>query len=95
MFLPFFDYSYIMYVEAPEGWGISYYDGDRLLTATGWRNQAYMYARESGQGYMVEQLSLGVGECVYGLGERFTPFVKADLLTRTETGVELSITQVS
>ena len=25
---------------------------------------------------MLEQLSLGVGECVYGLGERFTPFVK-------------------
>ena len=23
-----------------------------------------------------EQLTLGVGECVYGLGERFTPFVK-------------------
>lgn len=26
--------------------------------------------------YMREQLSLSVGECVYGLGERFTPFVK-------------------
>jgi len=26
--------------------------------------------------YVHEQLSLGVGECVYGLGERFTPFVK-------------------
>jgi alpha-D-xyloside xylohydrolase len=26
--------------------------------------------------FMVEQLNLGVGECVYGLGERFTPFVK-------------------
>lgn len=25
---------------------------------------------------MHEQLSLSVGECVYGLGERFTPFVK-------------------
>ena len=25
---------------------------------------------------MVSELSLGVGECVYGLGERFTPFVK-------------------
>lgn len=25
---------------------------------------------------MLEQLSLGVGECVYGLGERFTAFVK-------------------
>ena len=26
--------------------------------------------------HVVEQLSLGVGECVYGLGERFTAFVK-------------------
>jgi alpha-D-xyloside xylohydrolase len=26
--------------------------------------------------YMREQLSLSVGECVYGLGERFTSFVK-------------------
>lgn len=25
---------------------------------------------------MVTELSLGVGECVYGLGERFTAFVK-------------------
>ena len=25
---------------------------------------------------MVTELSLGVGECVYGFGERFTPFVK-------------------
>lgn len=25
---------------------------------------------------MKEQLSLGVGECVYGFGERFTHFVK-------------------
>jgi len=26
--------------------------------------------------YIREQLSLNVGECVYGLGERFTSFVK-------------------
>ena len=26
--------------------------------------------------YIHEQLALGVGECVYGLGERFTPWVK-------------------
>ena len=34
------------------------------------------YMTEKYQPYMVSELSLGVGECVYGLGERFTPFVK-------------------
>ena len=29
-----------------------------------------------GKSYMAQYLSLGVGETVYGLGERFTPFVK-------------------
>ncbi|HTP59395.1 MAG TPA: alpha-xylosidase, partial [Spirochaetia bacterium] len=29
-----------------------------------------------GTAYMREQLALAVGECIYGLGERFTPFVK-------------------
>ena len=35
-----------------------------------------MHNRETGKNYMVEQLLLDVGEYVYGLGERFTPFVK-------------------
>ena len=35
------------------------------------------YLEVDGEGaYMREQLSRGVGECVYGLGERFTAFVK-------------------
>lgn len=36
---------------------------------------ASLQAAETGP-YMRGQLQLGVGECVYGLGERFTPFVK-------------------
>ena len=36
---------------------------------------AYMQTVDRGN-HVVEQLSLGVGECVYGLGERFTAFVK-------------------
>ena len=32
--------------------------------------------RKAGQPYIHEQLQLSVGELVYGLGERFTPFVK-------------------
>ena len=35
----------------------------------------YMQTADRGN-HVVEQLSLGVGECVYGLGERFTAFVK-------------------
>ncbi len=54
------------------------------LTASGWRDLAYMktdwkgaaYDRGSGDAYMREQLSLSVGELVYGLGERFSAFVK-------------------
>ncbi|MFU0781746.1 MAG: hypothetical protein ACFWT2_01295 [Thermoanaerobacterium thermosaccharolyticum] len=31
---------------------------------------------QNGETYIREQLDLGVDEYVYGLGERFTPFVK-------------------
>ena len=34
------------------------------------------YLTEAYEPYMVNELSLSVGECVYGLGERFTAFVK-------------------
>jgi alpha-D-xyloside xylohydrolase len=62
--------------KKPGQWEIRYYYKDRLLTGTGWRNLACMQDETHAQNYMVEQLSLGVGENVYGLGERFTPFVK-------------------
>jgi len=62
--------------KAPSSWGISFYDGDRFLTDTGFRNMARMYDRDTKKSYMLEQLSLDVDEYVYGLGERFTPFVK-------------------
>jgi alpha-D-xyloside xylohydrolase len=56
-------------------WGITFAAGGRLLTASGWRGMGYMQTADRGN-HVVEQLSLGVGECVYGLGERFTAFVK-------------------
>ena len=62
--------------KRPGSWGIRFYDGDRELTSTGYRNMAHMTDRETGKCYMVEQLALDVDEYVYGLGERFTPFVK-------------------
>lgn len=62
--------------KAPEGWRVEFLDGDRLLTESSFRNLAYMQNKETKKNYMAEQLLLDVGEYVYGLGERYTPFVK-------------------
>lgn len=62
--------------KRPNAWGIRFCDGDRVLTNTGFRNMAHMTNKETGKCYMVEQLALDIDEYVYGLGERFTPFVK-------------------
>ena len=62
--------------KQPSSWSIIFYDGDRRLTDTGFRNMAHMNNRDNGKTYMVEQLALDVDEYIYGLGERFTPFVK-------------------
>ncbi len=57
-------------------WGIEYrYDG-RYLTSTGFRGMGYFYDEKAEKGYVQEALELSVGERVYGLGERFTPFVR-------------------
>ncbi|MCR5106568.1 MAG: alpha-xylosidase, partial [Lachnospiraceae bacterium] len=64
-------------------------DGE-VITSCGLRNLAYYqygreistmlpadnYFTENCKRYMVTELSLDPGECVYGLGERFTSFVK-------------------
>lgn len=62
--------------KRPNAWEIRFYDGERELTGTGFRNMARMTDLQSKKSYMVEQLSLDVDESVYGLGERFTPFIK-------------------
>ena len=48
---------------------------DLALMKTDWKGLAYDKGDNSDT-YIRQQLSLGVGELVYGLGERFTPFVK-------------------
>ena len=54
---------------------LRFYSGDTLITASDPRSMAYLEVEGEGS-YVREQLSLGVGECVYGLGERFTALVK-------------------
>lgn len=57
------------------GWELVFEGGGRVLTRSGWRGIGYVQTA-AGPTYVHEQLALGVGECVYGLGERFTAFVK-------------------
>lgn len=61
-------------------WSIAFsrQDGpaEHFLTQTGLKNMGYMIDTKSGQPYMLDQLHLAVGELIYGLGERFTPYVK-------------------
>ena len=56
-------------------------DGVRY-TRSGHRGAAYVQG-DDGRVFMCEQLDLGVGENVYGLGERFTAFVKNGQVVET------------
>ena len=62
--------------KAPNGYKMAVYEGDTFLTESSFRNLAYMQNTKTGKNYMLEQMFLDVDEYVYGLGERFTPFVK-------------------
>ena len=64
-----------VHVRRKDGWELTFKTGDRVVTRSVSRGIGYV--QWAGQGNFVhEQLSLGVGESVYGLGERFTAFVK-------------------
>lgn len=63
-------------IKAAGQWKMEFRDSERLITESGFRNLAYMVNQDTKKKYMVEQLALGVGESVYGLGERYSPFVK-------------------
>lgn len=68
-----------------DNWKMTFYRGEEKVTDSGakdlayvktdWRGLAYDNGGEEDT-YMRERLSLSVGELIYGMGERFTPFIK-------------------
>ncbi|MDH6222446.1 alpha-xylosidase [Streptomyces pseudovenezuelae] len=62
-------------VDASRPWQLEFTAAGKVLTSVGERGTGFVVDAE-GRHYMLGQLSLGVGELVHGLGERFTPFVK-------------------
>jgi len=63
-----------VYVRTQGEWCLEFRDGKRRVTGADSKSIGFMDTPEGR--FTVAQLGLGVGECVYGLGERFTPFVK-------------------
>lgn len=66
-------------------WSMTYLRGDEVITRSSGKDLALMktdwkgHAYDKGdleETYIRQMLSLSVGELVYGMGERFTPFVK-------------------
>ncbi len=56
-------------------WRVEYLADNQVITMSGPRGMGIIETDGNGR-YMHEQLSLGVGEYVYGLGEHFTAFIK-------------------
>ena len=62
-------------VSTTGDWGVDFLGSGRLLTSSTPRSVGVI-TDDGGRSYVHEQLSLGVGTNVYGLGERFGAFVK-------------------
>jgi alpha-D-xyloside xylohydrolase len=64
-----------VHIDTGGSWSVVFKGGGQVLTRGGSKSAAYMVDREAGP-FVKEELCLGVGEYVYGLGERFGPFIK-------------------
>lgn len=62
-------------IKRGQEWDVTFYYGEKKLTQSGWRSMGYA-SFDTGECYTKDELQLSVGENVYGLGERFTSFVK-------------------
>ncbi len=61
-------------IHKGEDWLVEFLGGNTVLTSSGWRAVGFVDTPDGR--FIHEQLSLAVGENVYGLGERFTSFIK-------------------
>jgi alpha-D-xyloside xylohydrolase len=64
-----------LYLRKSGDWSMSFRDGEAAVAEGAGESLGYMTVNGHG-GFLMQRLSLGVGECIYGLGERFGPLVK-------------------
>lgn len=63
-------------VTKGEFWALDFLRNGQRITGSQLKNNGYVQDGNSDRNYMFERLDLGVGEAVYGLGERFTALVR-------------------
>ena len=63
-------------LKAQGQWQVDFIADGRVLTTSGFRGMGRALDKDTGRTYMSDSLMLDVGECVYGLGERFGAYVK-------------------
>jgi alpha-D-xyloside xylohydrolase len=56
-------------------WSMQFEDGSTIITGGAWDSLGQMTNRAGGR-WLMQRLRTGVGECLYGLGERFGPIAK-------------------
>ncbi len=63
-------------VEKRDDWRLDVLRADKRITGSALGAGGYASDQQSGGSYIFERLDLGVGDLVYGLGERFTAFTR-------------------
>lgn len=63
-------------VEKRGDWRLDVLRGDKRITGSALGSSGCAIEQKSGRTYVFERLDLGVGDLVYGLGERFTAFTR-------------------
>ena len=63
-------------VSKGENWALDFLRHGERITGSQVKNNGYVQDGNTGRNYIFERLDLGVGETVYGLGERFTALVR-------------------
>ncbi|MGC6387274.1 alpha-xylosidase [Ewingella sp. S1.OA.A_B6] len=64
-------------------WSLDFLRHGQRITGSVAKSNGYVQNVHDGRNYMMERLDLGVGETVYGLGERFTALVKNGQMVET------------